>query len=103
MENILSKTVLKTDNMLVTPIVDFFKVKKDSGFTVKKSISEAPCDVGIIERVGSDLDIAWVGHIVYYQKNLVIEVEVDGVYYAVVPSSHVILVRMDINRNTYKN
>ena len=100
---IIQSAILNDDDMLVTPIPDFFKVKKDESFTTAKAISEASCEVGIIENCGENLPYEWVGHIIYYHKNLSHTVEIENKNYNIVSNTHKLLIRLDLNRNNYKD
>lgn len=89
--------ILNKTDLLVSPLEDYYS--KNKSFATK---DDKPCDVGIIEAVGSELPLETIGKVIYYHKNMATGVNLKGVgIFDLVPDHSKLLIRMDQDKNNY--
>ena len=83
--------------MLVSPIEDYYK--KDDKFTINKDDKYI---VGAIVCVGQRISKEFIGKIVYYHKNIALEINLKGIgRFDLVTESIRLLIREDQNKDNY--
>ena len=101
MKEQFKKIELNPEDMLVTPLPDYFK-KKDKT-KMDTSIEEHQAfDVGIVEHIGKDLDEERVGKVIYYHSKSSEKINLKGIgKFDRVANSLKILIRTDQDINNY--
>jgi hypothetical protein len=97
----MNQIELNPTDLLVTPISDYF-TKVREGILNTTITKDDTYSVGIIEHVGNKLDPMIIGHIIYYHKNIGIEVNLGNLgRYNLIQWETKLLVRMDQDRDNY--
>ena len=81
--------------MLVTKINDYYTKGKPGilNTTISKNLNY---NVGVIVHVGDDLPEQWIRKIIYYHKNIGVEINLSELgEYDLVPVSAKLIIRMD--------
>ena len=97
----MQKILLNPTDMLVSRLSDYF-TKTDKGTLDTSITKDNKFNVGIIEYIGKELSQTWIGKIIYYHKDIGMEMDVKNIgKYDLITKEVRLLIRLDQDRNNY--